>query len=521
MNDINTNIDDYNNNEILELFNIENRYLNVDSLTDKVQEILASINNITDNNIDINELSNFFKKCYLRICVSKGYNITDKIKKLLQLPTIEPLPVIENFDNNIINTHNITNNKIIQQNHYEGSLNKENIVHIEDYARGYVNPLHRQSFKKVVILNSKFNRDYNGTYTTISGGVVSVTNKSDSTMSQSDRLRIKTLAYNTNRRTYNLITQTNNCDNVTTDVSINNLVDFTFTLDKPYTNVISMKLGGFAFMNSYYPISEYLGTNELKIITFDYDPSGTPPESTIANEKTYTIYLDDGYYPSNIVATYLNGIINYYGISNPDIKGVTCQYESITGKFNFFMDPSFADVSGSVPPRKYGFNLDFTYSKDIDRPLYLNFGWLLGYRMARYNYFNDLQQISIYNTREGFISESNTNTIGTKFFFVEIDDFNNNNSATVHYNNNSVYSYNIKNIIAKLPNVSDLNTILYDDLSDKNHKERIYYGPVTIEKLRIRLLDENGQVIYSHGNDVVITLELECLNSPYKNLTNR
>ena len=47
--------------------------------------------------------------------------------------------------------------------------------------------------------------------------------------------------------------------------------------------------------------------------------------------------------------------------------------------------------------------------------------------------------------------------------------------------------------------------------------KRQYFGPVRINKLRIRLLDDYGRVVNLNGGDLVISLEIETLNMPYKN----
>jgi len=44
---------------------------------------------------------------------------------------------------------------------------------------------------------------------------------------------------------------------------------------------------------------------------------------------------------------------------------------------------------------------------------------------------------------------------------------------------------------------------------------------VRLSKFKIRLLDENGVVVNLNNNDMVINLEIETLNTPYKNLVYR
>jgi hypothetical protein len=118
----------------------------------------------------------------------------------------------------------------------------------------------------------------------------------------------------------------------------------------------------------------------------------------------------------------------------------------------------------------------------------------------------------------GINSNSAVNLIGTSYFLIEVDDFNNNNPAVVSYNCDSKWSYNIKNILGKVPNIAATNELLFEDSSDRLFKSRKYFGPVRIQKLRIRILDENGRQVDFGENDFTINLEVETLNSPYKKM---
>ena len=52
-----------------------------------------------------------------------------------------------------------------------------------------------------------------------------------------------------------------------------------------------------------------------------------------------------------------------------------------------------------------------------------------------------------------------------------------------------------------------------DNGSDLIFKQRDYFGPVTIEKLRIRLLDHFGKVLDLNNNDYSFALEFKQLYS--------
>ena len=87
-------------------------------------------------------------------------------------------------------------------------------------------------------------------------------------------------------------------------------------------------------------------------------------------------------------------------------------------------------------------------------------------------------------------------------------------SSRIKTNLNQHYAPQSENILLRLPierdpNNPHKNTIIYNfegfDMSRK------YYGPVTIEKLRVRLLDDKGRTIELNGGEISMSLLLEKL----------
>ena len=116
----------------------------------------------------------------------------------------------------------------------------------------------------------------------------------------------------------------------------------------------------------------------------------------------------------------------------------------------------------------------------------------------------------------GFNAEAIANTSGSPFYLLEINDFNKNNPTVVDYNCDSKYSFNIKDVIARIPNVSSFDSVIFEDSSDRMWKTRKYFGPVRIKKLRARLLDDVGRVVDTNDGEFTLTLEITTLNMPYK-----
>ena len=217
--------------------------------------------------------------------------------------------------------------------------------------------------------------------------------------------------------------------------------------------------------------------------------------SDISNIVQTPIQIGQGSYDINQLQTTLNATFG----SSPTtaLQAVRTSYNAITGKIRFFIaapDPSGNPFPIPAPPpnRAFGFNLDFRYPENPERNLYYNLGWMFGFRKGYYDFCKDYIDAS--NTTMslliGFNTEAAVNLIGTPYFLLEVNDYNNNNPAVLNYNCNTEHSFNIRNILARIPNTVNTNDYLFEDLSDRIFKTRKYFGPVRIKKLRIRLLDE-------------------------------
>ena len=192
------------------------------------------------------------------------------------------------------------------------------------------------------------------------------------------------------------------------------------------------------------------------------------------------------------------------------IQAIDVNFNSNNGKLNFFLK-SVYPISPTIG-YDFGFDIDFTILNEPYRPTYLNIGWLFGFNNNYYDFFNDYIFTPTNLNLLGFNSYFPVNLIGSTFFLIEVNDFNNNNSVVVNYNCNSPFSFNINNLLAKLPNTSPTNSLIFEDSSDRIFKTRNYFGPVSINKLHIRILDENGKVVHLNNSTFSITLEFTILN---------
>ena len=287
--------------------------------------------------------------------------------------------------------------------------------------------------------------------------------------------------------------------------------DFNVELNDLYNNVVSVKLASLEFFNSYYTFSKYLMTNTFKIITYEYN---TATEVVTAGTITaHSIEFPEGNYSSPDLVTKLNTI---FITGLPSLAAVQTVYNSAKGKFYFRINPATLSPG---PGLSWGFELDFKVIESCNnRELYNNFGWLLGFREEKYTFFEDYKTIANTQFEIGYNPEAFINTKGTSYYLLEVNDYNKNVSEVLKYNTSHIYSFNIHDILAKVSNNARQVNLLFEDSSDRIFKSRQYFGPVKINKLHFRLLDENGKTVNLNNGDITISLEIESLDSPYKNM---
>lgn len=277
--------------------------------------------------------------------------------------------------------------------------------------------------------------------------------------------------------------------------------DFYVELTEPLNNVISLKVASLEIVNFYYNISEHLKNNYFHLETFQRNTI----TGEISNNYRRKIELPDGHYNFakflNVVEPVING--------DDQLSMIELVYDELKGKTYFALKDELP-----IPPpadTEYGFNLDFQVPVSVP---FKNVGWYLGYKKTEYTFKRDYIREAGLNKIVGYNPDMIMDFTGSKFFLLEVIDFNNNSPQVLLYNtfNNS------SDILAKIPNTTPMTNIIYEDSSDRIFKTRKYFGPVKLQKLHVRLLDEFGQPLSMHGADVSVTFEIELLDVPYKKM---
>ena len=322
---------------------------------------------------------------------------------------------------------------------------------------GVINPLKRKSFKKILNVNTRFRDNYNTTKST----------------------------------------------------------DFKLTLPYPIKKVTSMKLVSSEFPKTVYSFSNILGSNNFQVSS----PIGSPYD---------IIDISSGSYATPHLLLAVNKALAAKAID------VSLNYNNNNGRMIF---------SGPA-----AFDLKFDYIETNICPLprsnvdseQLTLGWMLGFRgnsilpknavqeecpcgqlkntvyikrqkwppqlskkkVCIYNYAHDMS--NIYVDEKSYTSEGIFDGHGTSYFLLSVDDFqNNHNEIIISPFNDQTLGDN--NVLAKI------NTNCCSDSCCDKNVERMYFGPVDLIKLHIKLLDEFGRTIDINNSDYSFSLEMEIL----------
>ena len=296
-------------------------------------------------------------------------------------------------------------------------------------------------------------------------------------------------------------------------------------LATPLKNVVSMRLISLEFPNVVYDVDNTLGTNEFRIT---YHPDVTTDFGGVANDNSpEKVLRREQYGIEKLMLSRANpaGGTGYgnaqVGASNDEISGYRVKYRVPSGNYqsntmvaalnNFITDDNIVfsidtktgrtvistDLSGADLDDDATFDLDFTNTIEPTIPITKNLGWKLGFRQLKYT------------GSKTYISEAPVDLGGQKVLFFCVDDYRTNVSENVSivYEN----SFMNRNILARIPLKQGKFVVVYDDGSDNIRKSREYFGPVTIDKLHFRLLDEYGMDIRQGYSDYSFGLEFDIL----------
>ena len=250
---------------------------------------------------------------------------------------------------------------------------------------------------------------------------------------------------------------------------------FTYVFPEKLTNVVDIRISHLEIpVDVYFTVSEYYGNNKFTITN-----------STNLTTKVITI-PDNNYITMDQYRDIINIKIEESFGANADIIALHNEYTMFF--HNQSNDEYMIDFADSI------------YNPTIER----NLGYLLGYRKSQYTIASN-----------GHIeSERAVNLSPTKAFYIVFEDFTNNFKENIRVA--FVNHFLNKNVIARIPftrTKDEARSFIFNKFSDTPGNVRKYNGPTDIQKFKIEILDDYGEVVNLLGADwgfvVTATMKLD------------
>lgn len=276
--------------------------------------------------------------------------------------------------------------------------------------------------------------------------------------------------------------------------------DFIIQLPMKLNKVVSMQLASIELPISFYSISSSLGNNFLNI-SVNYNSFDVNNQLVIEDIK---LVIPDGNYNANDLIDTINNLLCPLTSDNKPLYP-----DNVSSYIQLSLDltPS-GSGSGKVTIQTTGdkasfinfFNIDFT--KDIvGNPdtikLSTKIGWNLGFINPQYNF-------GTYYLADTVIEPANI-----RYLYLAIDDFNNSsNNHFLSVFNNSIMN---PNILARISLKGSYFSLIMENDYNIISEPRIYFGPVDIQRLRIRLFDEQGRILPMNNSNYSFCLNFKTI----------
>jgi hypothetical protein len=441
------NIDNYNYNEILQIYKLANDFdetniHKMEKTLDLVKEQLT------------HEYYNFYLKAYKIILfiysLFDNNIISENDRKKIELYTnkIKRIHTYEHFEvDDIYNVLKISRHQIGDKFAYSHKTNADYDKINLSYDQIYVPTLQKQ-----MVTN-----------------VVESTNNNNVAPGQLNSIKRVTQFLNLNLNTCFRSNYYNS-----------NPCNFQYIIPAEIKNVVSLRLASIEIPNSWYLFSSKKENNFFQI---EINNNGI--------KTVYDIVVPDGNYDISTLVDYLNNNYFYNSGTTNDLQYIEYLIDPYSSKSRFQLTGLY--------PSNFSFTLIFIKDNPSQNLNVTNtFGWIIGFRLTTY------KSINVFVISEGIFDAG-----GDRYIYVSIDDYQyNTNTLNIVCFDNSIME---EHIIAKIPMVNGKLSLIIDDNSSPLTKTRKYNGPVNIRNLFIKILDQYGEIIDLNNMDYSLTLELEIL----------
>jgi len=452
---IDTNIDNYNLDDMFRLFQVSNNLTN--EHLEQMKETMYTLTN-RETNLDSDllepEVQTLFKKIYTLLSCLHKYRDYQRIK--IQdyqckpaddnhlITSIKRIPNYENAND----VNYLLNKMIITQNaELEKENDRKNKADVDAATHSTLTP-HPIVLDKMVnqIVNTFENK-------LVAGNINSI------------------------KRITKLVNV--HLDSCFRDKYYNsNPCNYVYQLPKQFKNVVSMKLASIEIPNAWYLFSHIKKNNTF---TIEIKEDGVC--------SVYHIVIPDGNYNSDSLTAFLNMKYFYQSMTVSPLQYISISVNEYNNKTQF-------ELIGTAPAN-ITFSLHFT--NDNTENMIETCGWILGFRLARYLGIEDM-----------ILSEGLFDAGGDRYIYLAINDYqyNYNETNIICFDKSSIEDYTL----AKIPLLNGKFSLIIEE-NDKNPlvKIRQYNGPVNLSKFEIKVLDKYGGIVDLNFMDFSFSLELELL----------
>jgi len=267
--------------------------------------------------------------------------------------------------------------------------------------------------------------------------------------------------------------------------------DFIINLPEKYHNVVSMQFSEIEIPICFYGISSAYGNNNFSI--------------TIQDSSYTLITVPDGNYTATDLTTLINTDLSNNGppFSWITISSDLSQGGSGTGKTMIQLSPTGVETITLNGPIKVALNFapDLTSSAS-NYELTTRLGYNLGFQRQKYDKLFSLSNTTLY-------SETVIEPFAFRYIYISIEDFN--NSVNALFNNAFEQILVDPNILARVSIRSPFFNVMMDTASNILTEPRKYFGPVDIQRLRIRVYDEHGRILNMNNSNFSFCLRFKML----------
>lgn len=347
------------------------------------------------------------------------------------------------------------------------------------------------------------------------------------------------------------------------DVIDSGATDFTFNLSDPVLNVTTMTLTSVQIPRSWYVFDDHLQNTYCWVQITHLDGDSNEVTSRIK------VQITPGTYSSDALIAEFDAALQRSNITPPsDSTDTALQLNANNGLYTLQLigwDYTPPDDETSILIQSDGSAQVIFFSSDASesgRHMDGTFGWTIGFR-----------ELELTLTDEnGYTASSVPRLSGTKSFILAIDDYNQNrvNNAVIsigeqessnkypaYYNDGQPQTRGVNGEVLALPSaprslssaqlrtinetaksrimpqpargrapiISDtfallpidsripgaFGSVYVDTSTSLQTNVREYFGPVSLRRLRVRLLDDRGHVVNLHGLDWGVTIRVESL----------